>query len=68
MKLGRNGRLFYRWCTLDPGRSTFSMHIKGQIVEYLILLVKDMIKVTRLYFLIQCLTYDQRRYHTDWVV
>lgn len=34
MKLGRNGRLFYRLCTLDKQLSAFSMHIKGAIVEY----------------------------------
>ncbi|CAD7954261.1 unnamed protein product [Amoebophrya sp. A25] len=34
LKLGRNGRLFYRWCTIDAGRSSFSMNVKGQIVEY----------------------------------
>eukprot|EP00397_Hematodinium_sp_SG-2012_P029197 GEMP01030822.1.p1 GENE.GEMP01030822.1~~GEMP01030822.1.p1 ORF type:complete len:183 (+),score=24.40 GEMP01030822.1:54-602(+) len=34
MKLGRNGRLFYRLCTLDRLCTAFSMHIKGAIVEY----------------------------------
>ncbi|CAK0888793.1 unnamed protein product [Prorocentrum cordatum] len=34
MKLGRNGRLFYRLCTLDKQQTAFSMHIKGAIVEY----------------------------------
>eukprot|EP00405_Crypthecodinium_cohnii_P047575 CAMPEP_0206580458 /NCGR_PEP_ID=MMETSP0325_2-20121206/33176_1 /ASSEMBLY_ACC=CAM_ASM_000347 /TAXON_ID=2866 /ORGANISM="Crypthecodinium cohnii, Strain Seligo" /LENGTH=192 /DNA_ID=CAMNT_0054086503 /DNA_START=34 /DNA_END=612 /DNA_ORIENTATION=+ len=34
MKLGRNGRLFYRLCTLDKQLTAFSMHIKGAIVEY----------------------------------
>jgi hypothetical protein len=34
MKLGRNGRLFYRLCTLDKQLTAFSMHIKGSIVEY----------------------------------
>jgi len=34
MKLGRNGRLFYRLCALDKQLSAFSMHIKGAIVEY----------------------------------
>ena len=33
MKLGRNGRLFYRLCTLDKQLTAFSMHIKGAIVE-----------------------------------
>jgi hypothetical protein len=34
MKLGRNGRLFYRLCTLDKDLTSFSMHVKGHIVEF----------------------------------
>ena len=33
MKLSRNGRMFYRWANLDKDLTTFSMHIKGTIVE-----------------------------------
>eukprot|EP00392_Amoebophrya_sp_AT5.2_P014833 g14997.t1 len=34
MKIGRNGRMFYRWCYVDDSRKNFLMNIKGQMVEY----------------------------------
>jgi len=34
MKLGKNGRLFYRLCTIDHSEDVFSIHIRGAIVEF----------------------------------
>lgn len=67
MKLGRNGRLFYRWCTLAPDLSTFSMHIKGTIVEYYLnslRLLFDLFTVFLIYKVLFIITKHVNTMHT----